>query len=175
MNDYGTDLPGASEPEDRGPWYDVAVRRVQSPGSLLQLFGIISLFITVVYTALLFVSPDIILRDQYAFIAKFQERNVAQKMPPYEEWVKSQQIQNAVFQVLALVGSIVIFIAGGRMKQLQSYGLCMTGSILAALPLCTHNCCCFSTPIGIWAIVVLINPDVKLAFARNMPAAEEPL
>jgi len=52
-----------------------------------------------------------------------------------------------------------------QMKTLKSYPLAMIGSILAMLPC---SCCCIiGLPIGIWAIVVLMKPGVKMAFESN--------
>ena len=51
------------------------------------------------------------------------------------------------------------------MRHLHGYGWAVTGAVLSAVP-CTNSCCCFGTPIGLWAIVVLFGSDVRLAFAR---------
>jgi predicted Zn finger-like uncharacterized protein len=60
------------------------------------------------------------------------------------------------------VSGLIIF-AALKMKNLESYGLAMTGSILAMLPILSP-CCCLGLPFGIWALVVLMNQDVKAAF-----------
>ncbi len=66
----------------------------------------------------------------------------------------------------AIVGSligIVIALGAVKMKNLQSYGLAMTASILAMIP-CVSPCCLLGLPFGIWALVVLGRPEVKSAF-----------
>jgi hypothetical protein len=66
----------------------------------------------------------------------------------------------------AIVGSligIVIALGAVKMKNLQSYGLAMTASILAMIP-CVSPCCLLGLPFGIWAVVVLGRPEVKSAF-----------
>jgi len=68
--------------------------------------------------------------------------------------------------VLGLVGALcgALHILGGiKMRKLESYGLCMTASILAMIP-CTSPCCLIGLPIGIWAIVVLSKAEVKSQF-----------
>lgn len=167
MNDYGESDQNPRYDDNRSQWFEEARRRVQTPGLLLQIFGIISLILTVTYVALLFAAPDAILRGQYDFFANMQkDQPQAKPLPPYEEFVKSQQVQSGAVNVLALIGSVLIFLGGSKMKQLQSYGLAMTGSIMATIPVCTNNCCCLSMPFGIWALAVLLNSDVKLAFAH---------
>jgi hypothetical protein len=60
------------------------------------------------------------------------------------------------------VGGLIIF-GAMKMMNLQSYGLAMTASIVAMVP-CLSPCCCLGLPVGIWAIVVLSNAEVKAAF-----------
>jgi hypothetical protein len=51
------------------------------------------------------------------------------------------------------------------MLKLQNHSLAMAASVIAAIPLpCVSPCCLIGLPIGIWAIVVLMKPEVKSAF-----------
>ena len=50
-----------------------------------------------------------------------------------------------------------------QMRQLKSFGLAMTSSILVMLP-CAGCCCLLGLPVGIWALVTLNKPEVKSAF-----------
>ena len=68
--------------------------------------------------------------------------------------------------VLAIIGLVVgalILFGAIKMKNLESYGLAMTASIIAMIP-CVSPCCLLGLPLGIWAVVVLNNPEVKSAF-----------
>ena len=65
----------------------------------------------------------------------------------------------------ALVGmavSAAIVFGAMRMKALGSYEFAVVASILALLPCCP--CCFLSLPAGIWALVVLLDGNVKAAF-----------
>lgn len=55
-----------------------------------------------------------------------------------------------------------ILYAAMEMQKLRSWGLSLTAAILAVVP--CFACCLFGIPVGIWAIVVLANADVKAAF-----------
>jgi hypothetical protein len=67
------------------------------------------------------------------------------------------------FNALCLVlGGVVIF-GATKMKSLQGYGLAMAAAVIALVP-CTSPCCVLGLPIGIWALVVLLNQEVKGAF-----------
>ncbi len=50
-----------------------------------------------------------------------------------------------------------------RMMKLRSHGMAVAASILAMIP-CVSPCCCLGLPFGIWALVVLLRPEVKAAF-----------
>src|SRR5262249_52432082 len=65
--------------------------------------------------------------------------------------------------IFQMVGGGFIIFGALKMMKLQSWGIALAASILAIIP-CTSPCCCTGLPIGIWAIVVLVNSDVKAAF-----------
>jgi predicted Zn finger-like uncharacterized protein len=65
--------------------------------------------------------------------------------------------------IIGVLMSIMVLIGAVKMKKLRNYGLALTSSILSML---SPTCCCFlGLPFGIWALVVLNNPDVKRAFS----------
>jgi hypothetical protein len=168
MNDYGDDDLRRDDDEDRLQWFDEARRRVQTPATIMLVFGLISVFLAVISLALDLVSPDTTHRPIYDWMADMQKNqpaNQRQPMPPYEEWLKQQQIQGIASAAVSLICSFLIVLGAGKMKQLRGYGLAVTASVLSMIP-CTNSCCCLATPFGIWALVVLLNSDVKLAFTR---------
>jgi hypothetical protein len=66
-----------------------------------------------------------------------------------------------------IVASVFVIFASVRMLQLRSWGVAMTGSIVATTCLIPWICCCcvpIGLPFGIYAIVVLQDPGVKAAF-----------
>lgn len=67
--------------------------------------------------------------------------------------------------LLFLIASSIVILAGTKLRSLTNYNLAMAGTILAMIPCCTTwGCCLFATPIGIWSLVVLMDPNVKAAF-----------
>ena len=71
-----------------------------------------------------------------------------------------QAVGGVVGNIVAIIVSSIIIIGSVKMKKLESYGLCMTASIL-----CIVCCvCCIGIAPGIWSIVVLSKPEVKAAF-----------
>lgn len=67
-----------------------------------------------------------------------------------------------VFGILVLAIAALIFFGALKMKSLESYGLAMTATILSMIP--CFSFCCIGIPFGIWALVVLLNDEVKAAF-----------
>ena len=69
----------------------------------------------------------------------------------------------AVSLVTLLLSSLVIF-AALKMKRLQAYGLAIAASILAMIVSPSNL---IGLPIGLWALVVLSQGDVRAAFGRT--------
>jgi hypothetical protein len=69
-------------------------------------------------------------------------------------------VQNVVGAVIG----VVLLIGASRMQSLRNYQFALTASILAMLP-CISPCCVFGLPFGIWALVVLLRPEVKSQFS----------
>jgi hypothetical protein len=73
-----------------------------------------------------------------------------------------------VFNVIWLLLSGLVIFGALKMKKLESYSLSMAAAVVAALP-CTSPCCVLGLPLGIWAIVVLVNQDVKSKDPKELP------
>ena len=73
-----------------------------------------------------------------------------------------ENVMNGGFGVLGLVANSLVLMAGIFMKSLKAYVLCIIGCIASFM---LNGCCCIGLPIGIWALVVLVNSDVKAGFA----------
>jgi len=89
-------------------------------------------------------------------------------MPPEAErflktYVSTLEAFSVPLNLLALILGLLTLLAGIKMLQRRSYGLVMTGVILGMLP-CLSPCCCTGLPFGIWALVVLSNPEVRNSF-----------
>jgi hypothetical protein len=68
---------------------------------------------------------------------------------------------------LITIGIGILIIVGAlKMKNLQSRAWGMTAAILAMIP-CTSPCCLLGLPFGIWALVVLSDADVQMAFEQE--------
>jgi hypothetical protein len=50
-----------------------------------------------------------------------------------------------------------------QMLRRRMYGVALMGAILPIIN-CGNNCCCLGLPLGIWALIILLRPEVKDAF-----------
>ena len=69
--------------------------------------------------------------------------------------------------VFKLLIDLLTIYAGLEMRKLQHWTVCLAGSIGAMLP-CTF-CCILGLPMGIWALIVLLDDDVKRVFDGGGP------
>jgi hypothetical protein len=95
-------------------------------------------------------------QEQKDFLGKFRDGTEQAALPVY-----------LVHAVVALV----VLLGGVKMLSLSGRGLAITGSVLAMIPCVNSLCCILGLPVGIWALVVLSNPEVKAAFGA---AARDP-
>lgn len=66
------------------------------------------------------------------------------------------------FNLIGLAVSAFVIYGAMQMKELRSYAMSIAAAVLAILP--CGPCCCIGLPVGIWALVVLLRPEVKAAF-----------
>jgi hypothetical protein len=80
-----------------------------------------------------------------------------------KSYLSAMEPFNLPLNLLALILSSLTLVAGIKMLHRRSYGLVMAGVIIGMLP-CLSGCCCTGLPFGIWALIVLSNPEVRKSF-----------
>jgi hypothetical protein len=68
--------------------------------------------------------------------------------------------------VIGLGISGLIIYGAMQMKELKNHTLALVAAISAIIP-CVSPCCLVGVPAGIYAVVILIKPEVKAAFAKK--------
>ena len=144
--------------------------RVQVPAICLIVVGILNLFF-----ALYMVVNSIYTTLTPAEQLKATQMQMFDAMPPAmkadaEKKTATEMKTQAMFinwplTLFALLASILPIAGGIRMLSLKSHALAICGAISAAIPCVSISACCGAgVGIGIWALVVLLNADVKSAF-----------
>jgi hypothetical protein len=86
-------------------------------------------------------------------------------LPPGAKDAIAQLAGGPLSKISSIIGILiqgVVIFGALQMRQLKNYGLCMASAIIAILP--CFGCCCIGTPVGIFALIVLLKPEVKAAF-----------
>lgn len=144
--------------------------KVKAPATGLLVYGILSLLLAlfgVASSALHMAGMNPFSQNQAQEMEKMKEQMGAEQAEFFEQ---INQISNLTSGPIGLVtngivlaiGVLTIFTAQ-RMKKLQGRTMSILVSVLACIP-CTSGCCLVGLPIGIWAIVVLMDSNVKAAF-----------
>jgi hypothetical protein len=68
--------------------------------------------------------------------------------------------------LFASLANVFNLVAAIQMVRVRMWGLALAGCIVAAIPLTSSACCILTLPFSIWAIVVLVKPEVRAAFRR---------
>jgi hypothetical protein len=164
MNDYGDDLDrrGGDRPRRGGRRHEEALRRVKAPAWIMIIFAAIVICYYSVLGIVSVVAPEIPV-DARRDAMKGMAGGGVQQAPRAEE-MRQQQITGPIGSIFMVSAATFMLIGGIKMKSLRGWGWALAGSILAIFPgMC---CCCTGLLPGIWALVVLLNADVKQAFSN---------
>jgi hypothetical protein len=84
--------------------------------------------------------------------------------PEAKAWMHPLLLAICVFGMLANVFNMVAAI---QMLRVRTWGLALAGCIVAALPFVSSALCLITLPFSLWALVVLLKPEVRAAFRRE--------
>jgi hypothetical protein len=151
----------------RGRGDDEAMARTNLPGVFLIIVGVFNLL-----GALYFVANT-------AFVASQTPEQMAKQNEDMMKMLGGAQGQappvypkplmigvNVGLLLATLLGGILPILGGAKMRSLNSYGLSVSGAVFAMIPCVSVSACpcAFGLAIGLWALIVLVSPEVKSAF-----------
>ncbi len=134
-------------PPAAGPAIDPR-SKVSLPAMLIIVSQALGLLIEVAY---------LIFKSQLYTFLKSTMENAGKPFPP------DAMNNNPILTLLGILGSCFVIFAMLEMRKLRRFPVALIGAILAMLPF-VSLCCFLGFPLGIWALVVLFNPDVRAAF-----------
>jgi hypothetical protein len=154
------------QPMDYRGWdvrrQDEVPAKLKIPAIFLIIVGVLN-----VLGALYFIVDGVfvISNPQFAMQSMNQFKFAQQQPPPTQQQLTAYGFGYLICGILGLVASALTIVGGARMVVAKSYALAMIGSVLAIIPCisCT-GCCGLGEGIGIWALIVLVMPDVKAVF-----------
>jgi len=83
--------------------------------------------------------------------------------PQARQLIGASSSYGLIFVVINAAGSGFLIWAAAQMLKQRNHTAALVASALAIIP-CWGGCCCLGLPVGIWALLVLMKPDVKSAF-----------
>ena len=69
---------------------------------------------------------------------------------------------NIIGNLVGIALSGFVIFGALKMRNLQGHGLALGAAIVSIIP--CSGCCCIGLPVGIWALVLLLKPEVKGQF-----------
>ena len=131
-----------------------ALQQVSAPAMVLLIVGIVLALLSLANVVVLgsgkFVPP----------VVPGMDENGRRFMEAYFGFLSRHGWKVGVFQ---LFGASMAIVAAIRLKNLRSFGLVTTGTLLIMLP-CFTPCCCLGLPVGIWVVMIMNRPEVKPYF-----------
>jgi hypothetical protein len=159
--DYGTYEEGEQVPFDSR-----AADKTNLPGMFLIMVGVVNL-LAALYLGINGVLAMMLPAEQFERMYTEEQKKQFQEVGLTLEQLKD--ISGAICLIggaFVLVAAFVTIAGGARMRALKSYGLAMTGSLLAAIPCISPlGCCLVGEVVGLWALLVLMSADVRSAFS----------
>jgi hypothetical protein len=139
-----------------------AAEKVSLPGTFLIIVGALNLLVACLP---LFVGVMVLMVPAAELAKDPSSRDLLQKgFTPDQIKLLAAGVY-LVGGAAALITAIITIVAGLKMRALQSYALVVIGCLLTVIPcLSPAGCCGLGEGIGIWALIVLMNPEVKSAF-----------
>jgi hypothetical protein len=137
--------------------------RVQAPGICLIVVGILNIFYALYFLVnglAWIIAPDSLIKSSQQMFPGMQQNGMGR-----DQQVMVGIVESIALFVFGLVTSVLPVVGGVRMLALKSYALAVTGAVAAMIPCLSGMACCgLGEAAGIWALVVLLNPDVKSEF-----------
>jgi serine/threonine protein kinase len=91
----------------------------------------------------------------------------------HHHWILSDDATTIlVFSVLNLPIGVLIILGSRKMLSLELFGMALLACIVAMLPISPIAVLGF--PIGIWALMILLQPRVRAAFRSGLDSASDP-
>lgn len=165
--------------------YEQAVKRAKIPAVLLLIVGILNMVLGIPFLHESITNLQLSLQDR--------ERKAAAQWDAFPQNVKdmlkgmggsrAQIIQmapttdriNLILGAVVLLAGAVTSFGAWRMLQFRSWGIALTGSILACIPVVScMSCLLIGIIVGFWAMFALFNADVQTLFAAPEMPSEGP-
>lgn len=146
-----------------------ARERVMFPAILLIIVAVLNLLFALLCLGLtVFITPAFLEKtmndpNQPDAIRQIMAQNAKTTTP--EQMAAQAKVQYGFLGGANLLSALLALLAGIRMLQLRNYGLVFFGAILSAIPCVSGSgCCCIGEVAGLYAVIMLLQTDIRDAF-----------
>lgn len=140
--------------------------KVAGPAIGLIVIGVLGVLLTIPSFFVGMIDPSIFEELQKNLPPEMRDR-----IDFTEIVANSTSALSAAWNVLILAANVFIAWAGVRMLSLKSWTAAIVASSLMMVTCCVQCCCCpIGVGIGIWSLIVLLDPNVKQAFEAKAAA-----
>ncbi len=149
--------PSGGDPKGKLAPPAIALIVLGALGALLGLWSVASSTIN-------YLNPEAAVAAQAKVLEDMKNAEIPEEWMSVLEGYLSQPpgVWPIVMSVVGVLCSLLSVLGGVSMLKQKLYGVCILGAVAGMLPI--SSCCCLGLPFGIWAIIVLMNADVKAAF-----------
>jgi hypothetical protein len=151
------------EEEPRAP---ASGGKISVPGAMMIAVGVVNLVVAGLGLMMAFTFQNM---PKEEFRKAYEQQNPAQRKQLEDQGWTLDDLLNAYVKggygvaIAGLIGTLLPIAGGICMLARRARGLAIIGALVTAVP-ATSPCCLLGMPIGIWALVVLLQSDVKAAF-----------
>jgi hypothetical protein len=160
--------PSPYETPGLGSAQETARNRVMLPAIFLIVAGVLNLvgalggfFFGTVYTAI----PEGTLEEEMKRQNPVQYKQLKQQGMDVQDIVRIYIVGGFSLGCAGLITALISILGGVCMLKLRAFGLAVFASVVTAIPCLSPSACCFLGMVaGIWALVVLMTPEVRASF-----------
>ena len=143
--------------------------RLIFPAVLLIVTGILNLFFAGGFGLVAAtITPEVLEKamndpNQHPALREILAKNLEKQS--MEEMASQTRMQYLIVSITNVLTTFFAIFAGIRMLQLRNYGLVFFGALVSAVPCISgSSCCCIGEAAGIYAIILLLQSDIRDAF-----------
>ncbi len=144
--------------------------KVAGPAIGLIVIGVLGVLLTIPSFVMAFIDPAIF-EQLFERLRELAPPEAREQLDP-ETFVAATRDRVGLAWTAVLAGlNVFIAWAGVRMLSLKSWTAAIVASSLMMVTCCVQCCCCpIGVGIGIWSLIVLLDPNVKQAFEAKAAA-----
>ncbi len=135
---------------------------LSTPAMILIVLAMLGIVFSIAMMVLQPVLMDAMQDFMLNMVPEDQKQELQDEFAKQQENPLSSPIVNWISTGVVVILYCVMLYGGLQMKKGGSFGWAMAAAIIAMIP--CSPCCILELPAGIWALIVLVKPEIKQLF-----------